>query len=110
MGDQCKLDNHVHLAHNVCLGEGCILTAAVTIAGSVNVGEYCIFAGHVGVAPHVTIGAHSTLAAKTGVTKSLSGGKIYAGMPAREIREQHKRDALYSEVLKMKKQLMSIEK
>ena len=110
LGDQCKLDNHVHLAHNVRLGEGCILTAAVTIAGSVNVGEYCIFAGHVGVAPHVTIGAHSTLAAKTGVTKSLSGGKIYAGMPAREIREQHKRDALYSEVLKMKKQLMSIEK
>ena len=75
-----------------------------------NVGEYCIFAGHVGVAPHVTIGAHSILAAKTGVTKSLSGGKVYAGMPAREIREQHKRDALYSEVIKMKKQLMSIEK
>ena len=108
--DQCKLDNHVHLAHNVHLGKGCILTAAVTIAGSVNVGEYCIFAGHVGVAPHITIGAHSTLAAKTGVTKSLSGGKIYAGMPAREIREQHKRDALYSEVMKIKKQLKSLEK
>ena len=108
--DQCKLDNHVHLAHNVRLGKGCILTAAVTIAGSVNVGEYCVFAGHVGVAPHVTIGSHSTLAAKTGVTKSLSGGKVYAGMPAREIREQHKRDALYSEVLKIRKQLDELEK
>ena len=92
------------------LGKGCILTAAVTIAGSVNVGEYCVFAGHVGVAPHVTIGSHSTLAAKTGVTKSLSGGKVYAGMPAREIREQHKRDALYSEVLKIRKQLDELEK
>ena len=108
--DQCKLDNHVHLAHNVRLGRGCILTAAVTIAGSVKVGEYCTFAGHVGVAPHVEIGSHSTLAAKTGVTKSLSGGKIYAGMPAREIREQHKRDAVYSEVLKIRKQLEHLEK
>ena len=108
--DQCKLDNHVHLAHNVQLGRGCILTAAVTIAGSVKVGEYCTFAGHVGVAPHVEIGSHSTLAAKTGVTKSLTGGKVYAGMPAREIREQHKRDAVYSEVLKIRKQLEHLEK
>ena len=108
--DQCKLDNHVHLAHNVRLGRGCILTAAVTIAGSVKVGEYCTFAGHVGVAPHVEIGSHSTLAAKTGVTKSLTGGKVYAGMPAREIREQHKRDAVYSEVLKIRKQLEHLEK
>ena len=108
--DQCKLDNHVHLAHNVRLGKGCLLTAAVTIAGSVEVGEFCIFAGHVGVAPHVKIGARSVLAAKTGVSKSLTGGKVYAGMPAREIREQHKREAVYLEVVKIKKRLKKLEK
>ena len=107
--DQCKLDNHVHLAHNVRLGKGCLLTAAVTIAGSVEVGEFCIFAGHVGVAPHVKIGARSILAAKTGVSKSLIGGKVYAGMPAREIREQHKREAVYSEVLRIHKRLKKLE-
>jgi UDP-3-O-[3-hydroxymyristoyl] glucosamine N-acyltransferase len=108
--DQCKLDNHVHLAHNVRLGKGCLLTAAVTIAGSVEVGEFCIFAGHVGVAPHVKIGARSVLAAKTGVSKSLTGGKVYAGMPAREIREQHKREAVYLEVVRIKKRLKILEK
>ena len=108
--DQCKLDNHVHLAHNVCLGKGCLLTAAVTIAGSVEVGEFCIFAGHVGVAPHVKIGARSVLAAKTGVSKSLTGGKVYAGMPAREIREQHKREAVYLEVVRIQKRLKILEK
>ena len=108
--DQCKLDNHVHLAHNVRLGKGCLLTAAVTIAGSVEVGEFCIFAGHVGVAPHVKIGARSVLAAKTGVSKSLTGGKVYAGMPAREIREQHKREAVYLEVVKIQKRLKILEK
>ena len=108
--DQCKLDNHVHLAHNVRLGKGCLLTAAVTIAGSVEVGEFCIFAGHVGVAPHVKIGARSVLAAKTGVSKSLTGGKVYAGMPAREIREQHKREAVYLEVVRIQKRLKKLEK
>ena len=108
--EQCKLDNHVHLAHNVRLGKGCLLTAAVTIAGSVVVGEFCIFAGHVGVAPHVKIGARSVLAAKTGVSKSLTGGKVYAGMPAREIREQHKREAVYLEVVKIQKRLKRLEK
>ena len=108
--DQCKLDNHVHLAHNVRLGKGCLLTAAVTIAGSVEVGEFCIFAGHVGVAPHVKIGARSVLAAKTGVSKSLTGGKMYAGMPAREIREQHKREAVYLEVVRIQKRLKKLEK
>ena len=107
--DQCKLDNHVHLAHNVRLGKGCLLTAAVTIAGSVEVGEFCIFAGHVGVAPHVKIGARSVLAAKTGVSKSLTGGKVYAGMPAREIREQHKREAVYLEVVRIQKRLKKLE-
>ena len=107
--DQCKLDNHVHLAHNVRLGKGCLLTAAVTIAGSVEVGQFCIFAGHVGVAPHVKIGARSILAAKTGVSKSLIGGKVYAGMPAREIREQHKREAVYSEVVRIQKRLKKLE-
>ena len=108
--NQCKLDNHVHLAHNVRLGKGCLLTAAVTIAGSVEVGEFCIFAGHVGVAPHVKIGARSVLAAKTGVSKSLTGGKVYAGMPAREIREQHKREAVYLEVVRIQKRLKRLEK
>ena len=107
--EQCKLDNHVHLAHNVRLGKGCLLTAAVTIAGSVDVGEFCIFAGHVGVAPHVKIGARSVLAAKTGVSKSLTGSKVYAGMPAREIREQHKREAVYSEVARILKRLKKLE-
>ena len=99
----------MHLAHNVRLGKGCLLTAAVTIAGSVEVGEFCIFAGHVGVAPHVKIGARSVLAAKTGVSKSLIGGKVYAGMPAREIREQHKREAVYSEVVRILKRLKKLE-
>jgi len=100
-----KIDNLVHIAHNVTIGKGCLLTASFAIAGSSQVGDYCTFAGQVGVAPHVKIGSHSTFAAKSGVTKSLEGGKVYAGFPAREIRDHHKREALLTEVERMRQKL-----
>ena len=105
IGDNTKMDNLIHIAHNVKIGKGCLITAGVGIAGSVEVGDYCIFAGHSSVASHLQLGARTVLAAKTGVTKSLSGGKIYAGMPAREIKEQNKRDAVLTEINILKKRV-----
>ena len=109
IGDGTKIDNLVHIAHNVKIGKGCLLAAEVGIAGSVEIGDYCVFAGHSAVAPHVKLGSRSILAAKTGVTKSLAGGKIYAGMPAREIKEKNKRDAIFAEVNLLKKQFKKLE-
>lgn len=109
IGDGTKLDNQVHIAHNVKIGRGCLLTGQVAIAGSATVGDFCVFAGQSGVAPHVTIGDRAIFAAKSGITKSLPGGKIYAGMPAREIRETNRRDALYSQTQRLKKRLEKIE-
>ncbi len=109
IGDECKFDNQVHIAHNVRIGRGCLIAGQVGVAGSAVIGDYCIFAGHVGIAPHLTIGDHTICAAKAGVTKSLSGGKIYAGMPAREIREQNKRDAILTAVALLKKRILKLE-
>ena len=109
IGAACKFDNLVHIAHNVRIGTGCLLTAHVAVAGSVVIGDYCIFAGQAGVAPHLTIGDKAVFAAKTGVTKSLPGNKIYAGMPAREIREQHKREAVLAEIERIKRRLGRLE-
>ncbi len=109
LGAGTKLDNQVHIAHNVRIGKGCLITGQVGIAGSVEIGNFCIFAGHTGVAPHVVIGDRAVFAAKSGVTKSLPGGKIYAGMPAREIREQNRKDAALSEIAKIKKRLNTLE-
>ena len=109
IGDGTKIDNLVHIAHNVKIGKGCLLAAEVGIAGSVEIGDYCVFAGHSAVAPHVKLGSRSILAAKTGVTKSLAGGKIYAGMPAREIKEKNRRDAIFAEVNILKKRFENLE-
>lgn len=110
IGNGTKIDNLVQIAHNVKIGKGCLLSGQVGIAGSVEIGDFCIFAGKVGVAHHVKIGKRAIFAAKTGVTKSVPGGKIYSGMPVREIREQNRRTAVYNEVQILKKRMKSLEK
>lgn len=105
IGDMTKIDNLVHIAHNVKVGKGCLITAGFAVAGSTEIGDYCTFAGQVGIAPHVKIGSNSVFAAKSGVTKSLKGGKVYAGFPAREIREHNKREAQLKDITRMSQKL-----
>lgn len=109
IGQGTKLDNLVHIAHNVKIGKGCLLMGQVGIAGSAEIGDYCIFAGHAAVRDGVIIGNRAVFAAKSGATKSLPGGKVYAGMPAREIREKNKRDAAYKQIELLKKRIRHLE-
>ena len=109
IGDMCKFDNGVQIAHNVSIGRGCLMTAHVTIAGSTKIGEFCAFGGQAGAIDNVTIGDRAIFACYTAVTKDLPGGKMYSGAPAREIKEKNKRDALYFEFDRLKKRLDKIE-
>ena len=105
IGDMTKIDNLVHIAHNVKVGKGCLITAGFAVAGSTEIGDFCTFAGQVGIAPHIKIGSNSVFAAKSGVTKSLEGGKVYAGFPAREIREHNKREAQLHDITRISQKL-----
>src|SRR3989304_2704228 len=51
-----KIDNMVHVAHNVTIGAHCLLAAQVGIAGSCTLGDYVVPGGQVGVGDHVSIG------------------------------------------------------
>ena len=105
IGDMTKIDNLVHIAHNVKVGKGCLITAGFAVAGSTEIGDYCTFAGQVGIAPHVKIGSNSVFASIVGVTKSLEGRKVYAGFPAREIKEHNKREAQLKDITRMSQNL-----
>ena len=109
IGKGTKLDNLVQIAHNVKIGKGCLLMGLVGVAGGTTIGNYCIFAGQCGVKNGISIGDRAIFVAKTGVAKSVPGNKIYAGMPAREVREKNKRDAVYSQVVSLKKRLKRLE-
>ena len=103
-----KIDNLVHIGHNVQIGKACLITAQVGIAGSTKVGDNTQMGGQAGVVPHVDIGPNSIIAAKSGVTKSLTGNQMYGGYPARPIRDQHKRDAVHLEVSLLKKKVQQL--
>ena len=110
IGDMCKFDNSVQIAHNVSIGRGCLLTAHVTIAGTTTVGEFCSFGGQAGAIDHISIGDRAILACYTVAMKDLPGGKIYSGAPAREIKDKNRRDAVHIEVKRLKDKMIQLEK
>ena len=87
IGAGTKIDNLVHVAHNVRIGRLCLLMAQVGIAGSVRVEDGVILAGQAGISGHLTIGRGARLAAQAGVFGSIPAGETWSGYPARPHRD-----------------------
>ena len=111
-----KLDNLVHVAHNVVVGEGSLLIAQVGIAGSSTIGRGVIIAGQAGVSGHVTIGDRARISGGSGVTKDVEPGTDCSGLPARSRMETLRAEAalrklpgLLSRVREMEARLLELE-
>lgn len=87
VGRGTKLDNLVHIGHNVRIGARCLLMAGVGVAGSTRLGDDVILAGHVGVTDHLTIGDRARVAAKSAVFGDVPAGTSISGHPARPHRQ-----------------------
>jgi UDP-3-O-[3-hydroxymyristoyl] glucosamine N-acyltransferase len=87
LGRGTKLDNLVHVGHNVQLGERCLAMAGVGIAGSTRIGNDVILAGHVGVTDHLVLGSGVRVGAKSAVFGDIPSGATYSGHPARPHRQ-----------------------
>lgn len=83
IGNGVKIDNLVHLAHNVVVEDGALIIAQAGISGSTRVGRGAIIAGQAGIAGHVSIGAGARIGAQAGVMGSVPPGEDWAGYPAR---------------------------
>ncbi|MDB5439317.1 MAG: firA, partial [Caulobacteraceae bacterium] len=86
IGENTKIDNLVHIAHNVRVGRNCVVAGQTGISGSVTIGDGVMFGGQAGVADHLTIGSGARVAAGAGVMKHIPAGETWGGMPARPIR------------------------
>jgi UDP-3-O-[3-hydroxymyristoyl] glucosamine N-acyltransferase len=94
-----KIDNLVHIAHNVDIGEDVVIAAQTGISGSTVVEKNAVIAGQVGLADHVRIGEGAILGAQCGVpsNKIVRGpGQLFWGTPARPIKEYLKQLAILS--------------
>jgi UDP-3-O-[3-hydroxymyristoyl] glucosamine N-acyltransferase len=105
IGRGTKLDNLVHIGHNVQIGENVVVAAQSGISGSSVIEDAAIIGGQVGIGDHVTIGAGVILGAKCGVPtgKIVRGkGEVYWGVPARPIKQHLKELAALSRLAKSK--------
>ncbi len=84
IGSGTKIDNLVHIAHNVRIGKNCLILAAAAIAGSTVIEDNCIIGGQAGISDHIRIGKNAIVMSKSGVIGNVEEGKIVFGYPARE--------------------------
>lgn len=105
IGAGTKIDNLVHIAHNVQIGRLCLLMAQVGVAGSSRVGDGAILAGQVGIAGHVHIGAGARVAAQAGVISDIPAGETWSGYPARPHRQAMRASAALFKLEGMIRQL-----
>jgi UDP-3-O-[3-hydroxymyristoyl] glucosamine N-acyltransferase len=87
IGAGTKIDNLVHVGHNVRIGRLCLLMAQVGIAGSTRIGDGVIFAGQAGIGGHINIGDGARIAGQAGVFGDVPPGESWSGYPARPHKE-----------------------
>lgn len=105
-----KLDNQVHVAHNVLIGEHCLIAGQVGIAGSSTLGDYVVFGGQVGVADHISVGDRVMAGGGSGITRDVEAGQVIAGYYAMPIRDWLKVQALLPKLPELKKRISDLEK
>ena len=98
-----KIDNLVHVGHNVDVGEDVVIAAQTGLSGSAVVENNVVIGGQVGIADHVRIEAGAILGAQSGIpSKKVIRGKgvVFWGTPARPIKEYLKELAVLARLAK----------
>lgn len=100
IGENTKLDNLVHIAHNVRIGRNCLIAGQVGIAGSAVIGDGVTFGGQAGVGDHLTVGDGASVGAQGGVLKDVPPGEVWSGTPARPLKQWLREQAAVSRLTK----------
>ena len=90
IGDGCKIDNLVQIAHNSVMGRFCIMAGHSGLAGSVTLGDGVIIGGSASIKDHTTIHSGATIGAGSGVVGDVEAGKTVLGYPAQDARDMLK--------------------
>lgn len=88
VGDGCKMDNFVHIGHNVVIGKDCLICGHSGVAGSTRVGDNVVLGGMTGVSDNIFIGDRVITGGGTKVLSSVPAGRVVLGYPATKMDKQ----------------------
>jgi UDP-3-O-[3-hydroxymyristoyl] glucosamine N-acyltransferase len=111
IGRGVKLDNLVHVAHNVSIGENTVIAAQTGVSGSSVIGKNVVVGGQVGIADHCELEDGAVAGAQAGIPsgKIVHRGQIVWGTPARPLEKYKKQFAWFSRLPELAERLKKLE-
>lgn len=111
IGDGTKLDNLVHVGHNVRIGRNVVIAAQTGISGSVVIEDDAVIGGQVGIGDKVRIERGAVLASKCGVptSKIIRSGQTVWGIPARPLKQYLEDLAQLSRLAELRAQVRELQ-
>ena len=88
VGRGTKIDNLVHLGHNVQVGEDCLICGQVGVAGSTRIGNRVVLAGQCGVSDNIFVGDDVIAGGSTKIFTNVPAGRVILGNPAVKMETQ----------------------
>jgi UDP-3-O-[3-hydroxymyristoyl] glucosamine N-acyltransferase len=112
IGQGTKIDNLVHIAHNVMVGANTVIAAQTGVSGSCQIGDDVVIAGQVGVADHCRIDSGAVVGAQCGIPsgKRVRAGKVFWGTPARPLEDIKVQQAHIARLPRMAEELANVRK
>lgn len=106
----CKLDNLIHIAHNVVVCENTVMAAQVGISGSTIIGKNVQIGGQAGFIHHLKIGDGVQVGAQAGVINSWEDNSAVWGTPAKKLTETKKLEIYIRKLPELFKRMTKLEK
>ena len=112
IGAGTKLDNLVHVGHNVHIGRNCVIAAQTGVSGSCIIGDHVTCGGQVGLGDHVRVEDGAILAGQCGVpsNKTIRRGQTVWGTPARPLDDFKKSYPYVARLPQLAKRLAALER
>lgn len=110
IGNGVKIDNLVHIGHNVRVGDHTVIVAQVGISGSTRIGRRVQMGGQAGINGHIEICDGAVIAGQAGVFSSITEPGVYSGWPARPHKETLRTQALTARLPGLLQRLRAVER
>lgn len=110
IGKGTKIDNLVHIAHNVVIGRHCLIMGQVGFAGSTHLGDFCVIASQSGIAGHLKLGHQSIVGAKSGVMRDIPDKGRVLGIPAAPDKDAKRQWIAVQQLPELARRMREVEK